>query len=64
MEYDPPRGDAKTMIGFQLDIRTLRQEIGDTQDRLVACEVRQKSAEERTLSMLDAIMGGLTNPGD
>jgi hypothetical protein len=51
-------------VAVQTDLRALRQALGDTQDRLVAAESRQKSAEERTVSMLDAIMSGLTNPGE
>jgi hypothetical protein len=43
--------------------RNTRSAIGEMQDRLVQAEMRQKSAEERTVSMLDAIMSGLAGPG-
>jgi hypothetical protein len=43
--------------------RNTRQAISEMQDRLVQAEMRQKSAEERTVSMLDAIMSGLAGPG-
>lgn len=52
------------LLTAQLDIRSLRQAVGETHDRLGQLENRQKSAEERTVSMLDAIMGGLTGPED
>merc|ERR1712217_852574 len=42
--------------------RGMKQSVLDLQDRLTAAELRQKSAEERTVSMLDAIMSGLTGP--
>jgi len=51
-------------LAVQMDVRGIRQAMGDTQDRLVQVEQRQKSAEERTVSMLDAIMSGLTTPGE
>merc|ERR1711967_127710 len=35
----------------------------DRRARLEKAEMRQKSAEERTVSMLDAIMSGLAGPG-
>merc|ERR1711934_897190 len=43
--------------------RNTRSAISEMQDRLVQAEMRQKSAEERTVSMLDAIMSGLAGPG-
>jgi len=43
--------------------RNTRGAISEMQDRLVQAEMRQKSAEERTVSMLDAIMSGLAGPG-
>merc|ERR1712070_488973 len=43
--------------------RNMRQAVSEMQDRLVQAEMRQKSAEERTVSMLDAIMSGLAGPG-
>lgn len=52
------------LLTAQLDIRAMRQALVETQDRLGQIENRQKSAEERTVSMLDAIMGGLTGPED
>merc|ERR1712176_615070 len=50
-------------LAVQMDVRALRQAVGDTQDRLVQVEQRQRSAEERTVSMLDALMTGLQTPG-
>jgi len=44
------------------DVRQTRQAVGDLADRLTATEQRQRSAEERTVSMLDAIMSGLVGP--
>lgn len=44
------------------DTSDLRQAVVDLQDRVGAAEVRQKSSEERTVSMLDAIMSGLMGP--
>jgi len=43
--------------------RNTRSAISEMQDRMVQAEMRQKSAEERTVSMLDAIMSGLAGPG-
>eukprot|EP00929_Paragymnodinium_shiwhaense_P073377 TRINITY_DN37374_c0_g1_i1.p1 TRINITY_DN37374_c0_g1~~TRINITY_DN37374_c0_g1_i1.p1 ORF type:complete len:2106 (-),score=704.72 TRINITY_DN37374_c0_g1_i1:95-6412(-) len=57
-------GDRNALGVMEVDVKSLRQALGDTQDRLVAVEVRQKSAEERTVSMLDAIMSGLMHPGE
>ena len=42
-----------------MEQRALRQGLSELQDRLANAEVRQRNAEERTVSMLDAIMGGL-----
>merc|ERR1712217_139259 len=53
------RGQA---AGSPENLRGLKQSVFDLQDRLTAAELRQKSAEERTVSMLDAIMSGLTGP--
>lgn len=47
-------------VGLVMEHRALRQSITELQDRLSSAETRQRSAEERTVSMLDAIMGGLT----
>merc|ERR1712151_961007 len=44
------------------NLRGIKQSVFDLQDRLTATELRQKSAEERTVSMLDAIMSGLAGP--
>merc|ERR1712127_215376 len=44
--------------------RNVRAALADMQDRLSQAEVRQKGAEERTVSMLDAIMSGLAGPGN
>lgn len=47
-----------------MENRTMRNALGEFQERLSQTEMRQKSAEERTVSMLDAIMSGLTAPGE
>merc|ERR1711865_333552 len=44
--------------------RNVRGALADMQDRLAQAEVRQKGAEERTVSMLDAIMSGLAGPSN
>ncbi len=46
-------------VGMIMERRALRQSIVELQDRLAQVEARQKDAEERTVGMLDAIMGGL-----
>jgi len=46
--------------GSGLDPRAFQQALADIQDRFSQVEQRQKSAEERTVNMLDAIMSGLT----
>eukprot|EP00928_Gymnodinium_smaydae_P095200 TRINITY_DN8149_c3_g1_i2.p1 TRINITY_DN8149_c3_g1~~TRINITY_DN8149_c3_g1_i2.p1 ORF type:complete len:2243 (+),score=670.98 TRINITY_DN8149_c3_g1_i2:128-6730(+) len=51
-------------VNASAEIRGMRQALGDTQNRLNQVEQRQKSAEERTVSMLDAIMSGLTHPAE
>jgi len=55
-------GTAKGNADGSMETRGLRQAIVDLQDRVGSAESRQKSAEERTVSMLDAIMSGLTGP--
>jgi len=45
-----------------MEQRSLRQGMADITDRLGQAEARQRNAEERTVSMLDAIMSGLTGP--
>merc|ERR1711957_1064931 len=44
--------------------RNVRGALADMQDRLSPAEFPQKGAEERTVSMLDAIMSGLAGPGN
>lgn len=44
--------------------RNMRAALTEMQDRLAQAEARQKGAEERTVSMLDAIMSGLAGPGN
>merc|ERR1719230_2000140 len=44
------------VMGYTLEQRSLRQGLAELQDRLAASETRQRNAEERTVSMLDAIM--------
>merc|ERR1712070_42704 len=44
--------------------RNVRAALADMQDRMSQAEIRQKGAEERTVSMLDAIMSGLAGPGN
>jgi len=44
--------------------RNVRIALAEMQDRLSQAEFRQKGAEERTVSMLDAIMSGLAGPGN
>jgi len=51
-------------VGLVMEQRSLRQGLAEIQDRLTQTESRQKNAEERTVSMLDAIMSGLTGPGE
>lgn len=48
-------------LSMQQDLRVIRQAVGETQERVEQIETRQKTAEERTVSMLDAIMSGLAN---
>lgn len=55
-------GTAKGNADGSMETRGLRQAVVDLQDRVGSAESRQKSAEERTVSMLDAIMSGLTGP--
>jgi len=57
-------GMDKAQAGVMLDYRHMRQALAELQDRVGAAESRQKSAEERTVSMLDAIMSGLAGPGE
>jgi len=56
--------DGSGSMGAAMESRAMRQGLVDLQDRLGQAEMRQKSAEERTVSMLDAIMSGLTGPGE
>lgn len=56
----PAKGDLPEAAS--LEVRGLRQALVTLQDRIGAAETRQKSAEERTVNMLDAIMGGLAGP--
>lgn len=49
---------------LQAEQRSLRHSQSELQARLEQAEARQKSAEERTVSMLDAIMSGLTASED
>jgi len=55
-----PGSGGEQAASLTLEQRGLRQALVDLQDRVAAAEARQKSAEERTVSMLDAIMSGLT----
>lgn len=48
-------------MGLAMEQRALRQSLADVQDRLSQAESRQRNAEERTVSMLDAIMSGLAS---
>merc|ERR1719443_1962999 len=58
---DPSSAEA---AGLVMEQRALRQGLSELQDRLASAEVRQRNAEERTVSMLDAIMGGLAGSQD
>jgi len=58
---DPSSAEA---AGLVMEQRALRQGLSELQDRLANAEVRQRNAEERTVSMLDAIMGGLAGSQD
>lgn len=49
---------------LQVETQGLREAFERLQDRLSQAELRQKGAEERTVSMLDAIMSGLTTSGE
>merc|ERR1719321_406527 len=44
--------------------RALQRRVSEMEDRLNQNEIRQKSAEERTVGMLDAIMTGLQSASD
>jgi len=59
--YDPSSAEG---AGWVMEQRAIRQSVGDLQDRATQNEVRQRNAEERTVSMLDAIMSGLTGPAE
>jgi len=61
---DRSLGGSGDIANLTVECRSLRQGFGDLQERLAQTEARQKSAEERTVSMLDAIMSGLTQPGE
>lgn len=50
------------VAALQMENRNMRQALGELTDRLSQTEMRQKSAEERTVSMLDTIMSGLMSP--
>jgi len=52
--------DSREAAGLVMEQRALRQGFAELQDRLVNAEMRQKTAEERTVGMLDAIMSGLS----
>jgi len=56
----PTDASSSEAVGLVMEQRALRQSLTEMADRLGAAEVRQRNAEERTVSMLDAIMGGLT----
>merc|ERR1719326_955909 len=58
---DPSSAEA---AGLVMEQRALRQGLAELQDRLSSAEARQRSAEERTVGMLDAIMGGLASNQD
>merc|ERR1719324_830783 len=58
---DPSSAEA---AGLVMEQRALRQGLSELRDRVVAAEERQRTAEERTVSMLDAIMGGLAGSQD
>jgi len=51
--------DGAQSAGMVMEQRALRQGVADLADRLTGAEARQRNAEERTVSMLDAIMSGL-----
>merc|ERR1712032_897746 len=57
----PAIADHGHMDSSLASARGWQQAVNSLQDRISAAELRQKSAEERTVSMLDAIMSGLTN---
>lgn len=48
----------------QVEVRAITRRINEIEDRLDKGESRQKSAEERTVGMLDAIMTGLSTASD
>jgi len=47
-----------------MEVRTIARRITEIEDRIEKGESRQKSAEERTVGMLDAIMTGLSSASD
>jgi len=60
----PATGGQAAAVATAAEQRGLRQNIAELQERLGAAEARQKSAEERTVGMLDAIMSGLAGPAE
>lgn len=58
---EPAGAEATSLYAEQ---RALRRSLADLEDRLGQAETRQKSAEERTVGMLDAIMTGLNSASD